>query len=120
MPPPSSIDAGPAFAPQRGMSHRIILVGHCGVDAPRLESEISRQLEGAEVVTVTSDESLERACEEGADLFLFNREMPFGFESDQGLEMIRALHERHPDLKVMLISDFEDAQSEAKQAGAVE
>jgi len=33
---------------------------------------------------VTSDESLERACEEGADLFLFNREMPFGFESDQG------------------------------------
>ena len=69
---------------------------------------------------MTSDESLERACEEGADLFLFNREMPFGFESDQGLEMIRALHERHPDLKVMLISDFEDAQSEAKQAGAVE
>jgi DNA-binding NarL/FixJ family response regulator len=102
------------------MSHRIVLVGHCGVDAPRLEREIKRVISDAQIVRCANDESFATACEEGGDLFVFNREMPYGFESDQGLEMMRELHDRQPDARMMLISDYDDAQSQARQLGAVD
>ena len=52
------------------MGQRIVLVGHCGVDAPRLENEISRFCRGAEILSVNSEMALEEVCEEGADLIV--------------------------------------------------
>jgi DNA-binding NarL/FixJ family response regulator len=102
------------------MSHRIVLVGHCGVDAPRLEAAVSRILPRADVISVNSEEQLQEICDDGADLLLINRQLPYGFESEEGVELMCELQEMHPDVKMMLVSDRPDAQERAMRAGAVE
>ena len=99
------------------MSKRILLVGHCGVDGPRLKDELSRALPGVEVERINSDDDLRRTVGEGADLLLVNRE-PVGFEGE-GLDLIKQVKGEHPDCKVMLVSDYPEAQQEAQQAGAM-
>jgi len=100
------------------MSKRILLVGHCGVDGPRMQREICDFLDEADVLRINSDDDLERAVEDGADLLLINRE-PVGFEPKMGRDLVREVHERYPDTKVVLVSDYEDAQEEAEEAGAL-
>jgi len=102
------------------MSQRIVLVGHCGVDAPRLEKAVSKILPRADVLSVNSEEQLQEICDEGADLLLINRQLPFGFESEEGVELMRELQQMHPDVKMMLVSDRPDAQERALRAGACE
>ena len=102
------------------MSQRIVLVGHCGVDAPRLEAAVSRILPRADVISVNSEEQLADVCEEGADLLLINRQLPFGFETEEGVELMREMQQMHPDVKMMLVSDRPDAQERARHAGAVD
>ena len=102
------------------MGARIVLVGHCGVDAPRLEKAVSKILPRAEVISVNSEECLQDICEEGADLLLINRQLPFGFEAEEGVELIHEIQQMHPDVKTMLVSDRPDAQEQALRAGAVE
>jgi len=99
------------------MTRSIALVGHCGVDGPRLQRELSAALKDVDVVRINSTEDLERCCEDEADLLLINRE-PVGFE-ESGLDLVREVCEKHPDLKVMLVSDYEQAQKEAVSAGAL-
>ena len=99
------------------MRARVVLVGHCGVDGPRLQREISSRIPDTHVVRVNSTADLERTLGDGADLFLVNRE-PVGFDED-GLDIIRDIREEHPDAKVMLVSDYPDAQEAAVQAGAL-
>lgn len=100
------------------MSQTIVLVGHCGIDGPRLQTVVSQCLKGCEVLRVNKQGDLEAACEEGADLMLVNRE-PVGFDGTEGLDLIRQLRERYPEQKVMLVSDFSEAQQEATAAGAL-
>jgi DNA-binding NarL/FixJ family response regulator len=95
----------------------IVLVGHCGVDGPRLQSALCSRVQGCDVLRINDLGELESACEQGADLLLVNRE-PIGFEGAQGVELIRQLSERYPDTKLMLVSDFPDVQEEAVAAGA--
>src|SRR5688500_13171865 len=99
------------------MSKRILLVGHCGVDGPRLKDELSRALRGVDVERLNSDDDLRRAGGEGADLLLVNRE-PVGFDGE-GLDLIKAVKSLNPDCKVMLVSDYDDAQQQAEKAGAI-
>lgn len=99
------------------MPHSVILVGHCGIDGPRLQREIGAALPGTDVVRVNSAADLSRHIEGGADLFLVNRE-PVGFD-EEGLDLIREIHQANPDLKVMLVSDYPEAQDEALKAGAL-
>jgi hypothetical protein len=99
------------------MSKRILLVGHCGVDGPRMQREICDFLDEADVLRINSDEDLARAVE-GADLLLINRE-PIGFEPKMGRDLVRELRGRYPGTKLMLVSDHDDAQEEAEEAGAM-
>ena len=96
---------------------RILLVGHCNVDGPHLQSVLSHDFNGAQVARVNSQAELEQACATGADLLLVNR-VPVGFDI-QGLDIIRDVRQRYPEAKVMLISDFPDAQVQALLAGAI-
>ena len=96
---------------------RILLVGHCGFDGPRLQKELSERIPGADVTRINSEEDLKRECEAGADLLLVNRE-PVGFETD-GMELVRRHCKSGVRHKVMLVSDHPDAQEEAVSAGAV-
>jgi DNA-binding NtrC family response regulator len=98
------------------MAQSVVLVGHCGMDGPRLQSELSR-LDGVEVTRVNSTADLERAVQGQADLLLVNRE-PVGFDED-GMTILRKICQEHPGAKVMLISDYPEAQAEAERAGAL-
>ena len=98
------------------MAHSVILVGHCNLDGPRLKSELS-QLDGVHVERINTAADLERACEQNPDLLLVNRE-PVGFQED-GLAIVRQIHEKYPDTKVILVSDYPEAQAEAEKAGAL-
>src|SRR5690349_10522765 len=81
------------------MSHTVVLVGHCGVDGPRLQSQLS-QLPDVKVTRVNSPADLERSCREGhADLLLVNRE-PVGFD-EEGIDIVRQIANNYPDTKVM-------------------
>ena len=99
------------------MGQAIALVGHCNVDGPRLQRELSASFPKVRVTRVNSVEALEGAIGEGVDLLLVNRE-PVGFAED-GLTIIERVHEAHPETTVMLVSDYEDAQAAAVSAGAV-
>jgi len=99
------------------MPKRVLLVGHCGVDGPRLKTEIESSLRGVEAERINSDDDLRRAGEAGGDLFLVNRE-PVGF-TVKGLDIVRSLCRDFPGAKVMLVSDYPDAQEEAARAGAL-
>ena len=99
------------------MPHSVILVGHCGIDGPRLQREISSRIPGTDVVRVNSTADLRRTLSDGADLFLVNRE-PVGFDED-GLDIIRDIRGGHPQAKVMLVSDYPEAQEAAVREGAL-
>jgi hypothetical protein len=99
------------------MPQSVILVGHCNMDGPRLQREIGAALPGTDVVRVNSAADLTRYCEGGAGLFLVNRE-PVGF-NEEGLDLVRRIHGANPELKVMLVSDYPEAQEAAVQAGAL-
>src|SRR5215212_4929606 len=99
------------------MAQTVVLVGHCGIDGPRLQSELSR-LPDVEVTRVNSPADLEQTCRGGhADLLLVNRE-PVGFDED-GLSIVRQVAEKYPETKVILVSDYPEAQEQAVKAGAM-
>jgi DNA-binding NarL/FixJ family response regulator len=100
------------------MSQRIVLVGHCGVDGPRMEAEIQGLFRGCQILSASDDEDLNNILSEGADLLLVNRELPYSFDNTEGVEAIRLLCAKHPNVKAMLISDLDDAQAAACKAGA--
>ncbi len=100
------------------MPKRIILVGHCGIDGPRLEKEVNTNIKSADVLRINSEQELKAACDEGADLLLVNRE-PLGFDGTDGVDLIRELHNNFPEQKIMLVSDYDDAQEQAVEAGAI-
>ena len=101
------------------MSKRIALVGHCGPDSSYLRMAITTAVKGAQVTMADDQTELQRIVDEGADLLLFNREMPMGFDDNEGVPLIRRFKASHPQLKVMLISNYPDAQAAAVQAGAL-
>ena len=97
------------------MSKRVVLVGHCNFDGPRLQQAI--QSPNIDVIRVNDEADLESACAAGADLLLVNRE-PVGFDTD-GLSIIADVHERFPEQKMMLVSDYPEAQADAVESGAL-
>lgn len=100
---------------------RIVLVGHCGPDAAMLRSAVRGAIPDASFESANDDESLSRAIE-GADLALVNRALDGEFSAADGVEVIRQLSSRRGGGRpvLMLVSNYEDAQAQAVQAGAVE
>lgn len=98
---------------------KIALVGHCGIDGPRIQAQVTSILDSADVCSCNDPDALNRVCGEGVDLLLFNRELGFGFDDEEGVDVMTQLREAHPDVKMMLISDYPDAQAAAQKIGAV-
>ena len=73
----------------------------------------------AEIISADDNAAMDRALEQGVDLILFNRELAYGFEPDAGVEMIRSLKAKHPNMRMMLVSNYPDAQAAAAAAGAL-
>ncbi len=101
------------------MTRQVVLIGHCGPDASYLRMAVSSALRGAKITMVDEQKDLQRALDDGADLLLFNRVLDYGFDTDEGVEMIRKLRQTHPHVKSMLVSNFAEAQQAAIAAGAL-
>jgi CheY-like chemotaxis protein len=101
-----------------GNVKRVLSVGQCFAD----HSSIARVLRGAfgaEVVGAdSSQEALDRLRREAFSLVLVNRVLDA--DGSSGLDLIRAIQSEAAlrDVPVMLVSNYEDAQAQAVQAGA--
>lgn len=101
------------------MSKKVVLVGHCGPDGSYLRLAISRAQRDARVAIVEDEQEMEQALADGVDLLLLNRVLDYGFEETDGADVIRKLRAAHPGLKMMLVSNYADAQAAAVAAGAL-
>jgi CheY-like chemotaxis protein len=102
------------------MSKKVLLVGHCGPDSSFLRQTVRKALPGAEILSADDGRELTKSLETGGiDLVLFNRELGYGYEPDTGVEAIRTLRATFPDVKMMLVTNYDDVQRQAEAAGAV-
>ena len=101
------------------MSKKVALVGHCGPDASYLRSAVSSSVRGTSILMIDEAARLDKALVDGVDLILMNRQLDWGFDTEEGVELIRQLRMRHPQVKFMLVSKYPEAQQEAVAAGAL-
>jgi len=101
------------------MSKKVVLVGHCGADSSYLRMAVKAARPDVQIESVEGDKELKAAIMNGADLVLFNRLVDYGFDTDQGVDLIRAYQRAFPTMKSMLVSNYDSAQGEAVQAGAL-
>ncbi len=98
---------------------KVALVGHCGPDSSYLRITVRKSHPEVEVVMVDDDRDLHRALEGGVELLLFNRELSYGFHDSLGVDLIKRLRAQNPMIKMMLVSNYADAQADAVAAGAL-
>jgi hypothetical protein len=96
---------------------RIALVGHCGPDSAMLKHAVQRAAPEATVELITEDQQLQRVVKPDA-LLLVNRVLDGEFSVERGVELIRELAGRPDGPRFMLVSNFDEAQQEAVEAGA--
>jgi ActR/RegA family two-component response regulator len=101
------------------MPKRVALIGHCGPDSSYLRLTVSKASRDVQVVMVDDSTELERLVADGVDLLLFNRVLDYGFDDTEGVAVIRRLRKTHPNLRMMLVSNYPEAQAEAVAAGAL-
>lgn len=102
------------------MGKTVLLVGHCGPDSSYLKMAIRKADASANIVLADDDQELGRALAgDRVDLVLLNRELGYGFDQPEGVEMIRRLKAVCPEMRTMLVSNYPDAQQRAEQAGAL-
>jgi CheY-like chemotaxis protein len=101
------------------MSKKVALVGHCGPDSSFLRMAVSQADRSIKVLAADDSRELSRLLADGVDLLLLNREMPYGFDAGLGVDMIPQLRKNYPQVKVMLVSNYAEAQAAAVAAGAL-
>ena len=101
------------------MAKKVVLIGHCGPDSGYLRLAVTSADRTAQVLAADDEQSLQRLIDDGANLLLFNRVLDCGFSEEDGAAVIRRLKARHPNLKMMLVSNYADAQQAAIAAGAL-
>ena len=101
------------------MAKKVALVGHCGPDSSYLRMAVSKAIKDAQILSADDDAELSQVLQEGVDLILFNRELGYGFSEPQGVQCIERLRASSPTTKMMLVSNYPDAQAAAVAAGAL-
>ncbi len=99
---------------------QVILVGHCGPDTYMLKFKVEQVLPNVPVKVINDEKDLEGQLT-GRTLLLINRVLDGGiFEPGTGIDLIGRLTSQADVPKMMLISDFADAQAQAVMAGALQ
>jgi hypothetical protein len=98
---------------------RVGLVGHCTPDSSHLTMAVNAAVPGAKVIRVTDDAGTDKLLADGVDLLLVNRAMEHGYSEAIGIDYLRKLKSKHPAVKMMLISNYPDAQEAAIKEGAL-
>jgi hypothetical protein len=101
------------------MSKKVVLVGHCGPDSCFLRIAVSLAGKDVQVLAADDSDELKRALDAWADLLLLNRTLDFGFDEHEGVQVIRNLRTHYPNLKMMLVSNYPEAQAAAVAEGAL-
>ena len=96
---------------------RILLVGHCIPDAYAIRSALNSLVPEAQVEFVSREDDL--ATTAPSSLLLINRALDGDFEAADGVELIRSLAGDAGHPRMMLITNFPDAQAAAQSAGAL-
>jgi DNA-binding NarL/FixJ family response regulator len=100
------------------MPKKVLLVGHCGPDSSYLRMSVRKAVPDVEILSADDGEELTKILERGIDLILFNRELGYGYDPDTGVEAIRALRPTFPDVRMMVVTNYDDVQRQAQAAGA--
>lgn len=97
---------------------RVLSVGQCYADHLAVSRAFRGHFEADVQPADTAAEALEHAGQEKFDLILVNRVLDA--DGSSGLDLIRRLRQddRLAGTPVMLVSNYDDAQREAAQAGA--
>ncbi len=95
----------------------VVLVGHCGPDMFMLKTAVGRALPEATIVFVNDTVALSEYLTSDS-LLLVNRELDGGFDRQSGIDLISQIASQDDPPVAMLISNLEDAQSQAVAAGA--
>src|SRR6478735_7784320 len=101
------------------MSKKVLLVGHCGPDCSYLKMAVKSAGTPVTILMADDQKELRTALDGGVDLILFNRELGYGFDEKYGVDVIKYLSGNYPTMKMMLVSNYADAQSAAVAAGAI-
>ena len=101
------------------MPKKIALVGHCGPDSSFLRIAVSKAERDATVLSVDDDSGLKRVLDDGVDLLLLNRTLDYGFDTHEGVALIRRIRAKYPAVKTMLVSNYPEAQAAAVAEGAL-
>ncbi len=102
------------------MTKKVLLVGHCGPDSSYLRMSIKRAVGDVDILMADDSGELSQQLQKNnVDLILFNRELGYGFDTDQGVDVIRTLRSAKSNVKMMLVSNYPDAQQAAVAAGAL-
>ncbi len=99
------------------MAIRILDVGQCGFDGPRMAKLWKEKLAATVEACATGDEAVRRVEENKYDVVLVNRVL--AGDGSSGLDVIRDLVGSGTRTPVMLVSDYEEAQDAAVELGAV-
>jgi DNA-binding NarL/FixJ family response regulator len=101
------------------MPKKVALVGHCGPDSSYLRMIVAKAGRDIRVLAADDENELKQLLAHGVDLLLLNRQLDYGFDETEGVALIRRLHARHANVKLMLVSNYPDAQAAAVKAGAL-
>ncbi len=98
---------------------RVLSVGQCSADHGNLSRTFRQAFDAAVVGADGADEAISQLQSGDFGLVLINR--IFDADGDSGLDLIRRLKadESLSSVPVMLVSNYDDAQQLAKDAGAV-
>jgi len=99
---------------------KILNVGHCNSDGPKMKQLFESSLEDTQVVEAkTHNDALTKIKEEGPwDIILVNR--IFDVDGYEGLTFISEVKKENPAQKILLISNFKESQKDAEEKGALE
>jgi len=99
------------------MTKNVLDIGNCGPDHGSIKSMIESRFDAKVTQANTMKEALPLAP--AADLILVNR--VFDWDSDDGLKAIKTLKESEDSSQtpIMLITNYEQYQTEAAKLGAV-
>ena len=98
-------------------SKRILDVGQCGVDGPRIGRFLVREFNCVVDRAHSKEQALALTAVNAYDLVLVNRLLDR--DRTRGIDVIAALRAAHPALRVMLVSNYPEAQEEAERLGAL-
>lgn len=97
---------------------RVALVGHCGPDMSYLMLAVNSAAK-VSIDRINDQAALQKFLSNDSGVMLVNRVLDGDFTDDDGLALIARARALNPQIKAMLISNFDDAQAGAMKAGAL-